>query len=87
MYQQQQHALARHAAGDQPTQGVRTAPTPSQPPTPSPRHPLLASNLGSRKRALFLIRKWCTDFHHLFSHLLAEQIYVPSCKHWSRCGK
>jgi len=31
---QQQHALARHAAGDQPTQGVRTAPTPSQPPTP-----------------------------------------------------
>lgn len=34
MYQQQQHALARHAAGDQPTQGVRTAPTPSQPPTP-----------------------------------------------------
>ena len=34
MYQQQQHAFARHAAGDQPTQGVRTAPTPSQPPTP-----------------------------------------------------
>lgn len=34
MYQQQQHALARHDAGDQPTEGVRTAPTPSQPPTP-----------------------------------------------------
>ena len=34
LYQQQQHALARHCAGDQPTQGVRTAPTPSQPPTP-----------------------------------------------------
>ena len=34
LYQQQQHALARHAAGDQPTQGVRTAPTPSEPPTP-----------------------------------------------------
>lgn len=31
---QQQHALARHEAGDQPTQGVRTAPTPSAPPTP-----------------------------------------------------
>lgn len=31
---QQQHALARHEAGDQPTEGVRTAPTPSQPPTP-----------------------------------------------------
>jgi len=31
---QQQHALARHDAGDQPTEGVRTAPTPSQPPTP-----------------------------------------------------
>ena len=34
LYQQQQHALARHCAGDEPTQGVRTAPTPSQPPTP-----------------------------------------------------
>ena len=34
LYQQQQHALARHAAGDHPTQGVRTAPTPSEPPTP-----------------------------------------------------
>lgn len=34
LYQQQQHALARHTAGDLPTQGVRTAPTPSQPPTP-----------------------------------------------------
>lgn len=34
LYQQQQHALARHCGGDQPTQGVRTAPTPSQPPTP-----------------------------------------------------
>lgn len=34
MYQQQQHALARHDAGDHPTEGVRTAPTPSQPPTP-----------------------------------------------------
>merc|ERR1712098_123297 len=31
---QQRHALARHDAGDQPTEGVRTAPTPSQPPTP-----------------------------------------------------
>eukprot|EP00092_Neocalanus_flemingeri_P001263 GFUD01001349.1.p1 GENE.GFUD01001349.1~~GFUD01001349.1.p1 ORF type:complete len:529 (-),score=158.20 GFUD01001349.1:678-2264(-) len=31
---QQQHALARHEAGDMPTEGVRTAPTPSQPPTP-----------------------------------------------------
>lgn len=31
---QQQHALARHVAGDQPTEGVRTAPTPSLPPTP-----------------------------------------------------
>jgi vacuolar protein sorting-associated protein 26 len=31
---QQQHALARHEAGDLPTEGVRTAPTPSQPPTP-----------------------------------------------------
>jgi len=31
---QQQHALARHTAGDQPTEGVRTAPTPSLPPTP-----------------------------------------------------
>jgi len=31
---QQQHALARHTGGDLPTQGVRTAPTPSQPPTP-----------------------------------------------------
>jgi len=34
VYQQQQHALARHEAGDLPTEGVRTAPTPSQPPTP-----------------------------------------------------
>ena len=34
LYQQQQHALARHCGGDQPTLGVRTAPTPSQPPTP-----------------------------------------------------
>ena len=34
LYQQQQHALARHAAGDHPTQGVRTVPTPSEPPTP-----------------------------------------------------
>jgi len=34
LYQQQQHALARHTGGDLPTQGVRTAPTPSQPPTP-----------------------------------------------------
>jgi hypothetical protein len=34
LYQQQQHALARHVAGDQPTEGVRTAPTPSLPPTP-----------------------------------------------------
>jgi len=31
---QQQHALARHEGGDQPTEGIRTAPTPSQPPTP-----------------------------------------------------
>jgi len=31
---QQQHALARHTAGDLPTEGVRTAPTPSLPPTP-----------------------------------------------------
>lgn len=31
---QQQHALARHTAGDQPTEGLRTAPTPSLPPTP-----------------------------------------------------
>jgi len=31
---QQQHALARHTAGDHPTEGVRTAPTPSLPPTP-----------------------------------------------------
>jgi len=31
---QQQHALARHTAGDAPTEGVRTAPTPSLPPTP-----------------------------------------------------
>ena len=34
LYQQQQHALARHVAGDLPTEGVRTAPTPSLPPTP-----------------------------------------------------
>ena len=34
LYQQQQHALARHTGGDVPSQGVRTAPTPSQPPTP-----------------------------------------------------
>jgi len=34
VYLAQQHALARHEAGDQPTEGVRTAPTPSQPPTP-----------------------------------------------------
>ena len=33
MYQQQ-HALARHTAGDFPTEGIRTAPTPSLPPTP-----------------------------------------------------
>jgi hypothetical protein len=31
LYQQQQHALARHQPGEQP---VRTAPTPSLPPTP-----------------------------------------------------
>jgi len=34
VYQAQQHAMARHDAGDVPTEGVRTAPTPSQPPTP-----------------------------------------------------
>jgi len=34
VYQAQQHAMARHDAGDMPTEGVRTAPTPSQPPTP-----------------------------------------------------
>lgn len=31
---QQQHALARHTAGEFPTEGIRTAPTPSLPPTP-----------------------------------------------------
>jgi len=31
---QQQHALARHNPGDAPTEGIRTAPTPSLPPTP-----------------------------------------------------
>lgn len=38
VYLAQQHALARHEAGDVPTEGVRTAPTPSQPPTPYAEH-------------------------------------------------
>lgn len=51
VYQQQQHALARHEAGDLPTEGVRTAPTPSQPPTPyaDSERPLPGENLAEEK--------------------------------------
>jgi len=43
VYQAQQHAMARHDAGDMPTEGVRTAPTPSQPPTPCLEQAILAT--------------------------------------------